>query len=302
VGGTRIAYFTAGTVGAGHLARGIAIERALARAGSTATFALIGPPTTLRLPHRATYHAVAIDPVELAHPERARQSELARTLRELAPDVLLVDLFWAPLRHLLPLGTCEAWLLLRRTPPVWFVGPKGLPFEPSLFTRVLGIEPGLEAPRLDATMPPIVSVNRDELRPPGALREQLGVPASKPLHVIHQAGAPGDWRKLLDVRPERPVQVLGPGLAMDDGEVTEGVHLHDAQGLFPLAEWLGDADAIACGAGYNAFWEARWLGHAARTTFVPFVRPIDDQAWRLRECWSHTPDDNGADVLVRWLR
>lgn len=302
MGATRIAFFTAGTVGAGHLARGLAIERAFARAGSTATFALIGPPTTLRLPYRATYHAVAIDPVELAHPERAPQSELARTLRAVAPDVLLVDLFWAPLRHLLPLRGCEAWLLLRRTPPVWFEGPKGLPFEPSLFTRILGIEPGLQAPRLDATLAPIVSVNPDELRPRGALREQLGVLPSEPLHVIHQAGAPGDWRKLLDIRPERPVHVLAPGLAANDAEVTEGVHLHDGQALFPLAAWLGDADAIACGAGYNAFWEARWLGHASRTTFVPFVRTIDDQAWRLRTCSDHTPVENGADVLARWLR
>jgi hypothetical protein len=302
VGAARIAYFTAGTVGAGHLARGIAIERALARAESTATFALIGPSTTLRLAHRASYHAVAMDPAELAHPERARQSELARTLRELAPDVLLVDLFWAPLRHLLPLPGCEAWLLLRRTPPVWFVGPKGLPFEPSLFSRILGIEPGLEAPRLDATLPPIVTVNHDELRPKGALREHLRVLDPQPLQVIHQAGAPDDWRKLLEVRPERPVHVLTPGPPGDDVGVRYGVHLHDGQALFPLAAWLSDADAIACGAGYNAFWEARWLGHAKRTTFVPFVRTIDDQAWRLRTCWDHTPVENGADVLARWLR
>lgn len=302
MGAARIAYFTAGTVGAGHLARGLAIERALARAGSPATFTLIGPPTTLRLAHRAPYHAVAMDPAELSHPERARQSVLARTLRELAPDVLLVDLFWAPLRHLLPLSGCEAWLLLRRTPLVWFVGPKGLPFEPSQYTRILGIEPGLEAPRLDATLAPIVGVNPDELRPPGALREHLGVSASQPLHLIHQVGAPGDWRKLLDIRPERPVHVLAPGLTPDDVGVAEGIHLRDGEALFPLAAWLGDADAIACGAGYNAFWEARWLGHATRTTFVPFVRTIDDQAWRLRTCWDHTPEENGADVLVRWLR
>ena len=300
MGAVQIAYFTAGTTGAGHLARGLAIERALARAGSTATFTMIGPPTTLRLADRASYRAVAVDPAELADPARAEASDLARALRALSPDVLLVDLFWAPLRNLLPIAGCEAWLLVRRTPPAWFVGPPGFPFERARFARVLGIEPGLDAAQIDETIAPIVTANPDELRAKGALRAKLEVPAGLPIHVIHQAGEPDEWRQLLDVRPERPVHVFAPG-AVWGHTPPQCVHLHDGGALFPLAAWLGDAAAIASGAGYNAFWEARWLGHSRRTTFVPFIRKIDDQAWRLRTCSSHVPRENGADVLARRL-
>jgi hypothetical protein len=56
---------------------------------------------------------------------------------------------------------------------------------------------------------------------------------------------------------------------------------------------------VATGAGYNSFWEARWLGYADRTTFTAFARPIDDQVWRVRECGAHTMRENGADALAR---
>jgi hypothetical protein len=301
VGAPRVVYFTAGTTGAGHLARAFAIERALARAGSKASFTTIGPPSTLRLGGRASDHAVTIDPLALSVAARAEGSALARLLRDLSPEVLLVDLFWAPLRHLLPLPGCEAWLLVRRAPAKWFVGPPGLPFDRGAFARVVGIEPGLDEAPASETIAPIVALNPDELRPDRALHEALGVARGEDLHVIHQAGEPHEWRSLLQTRAERPVHVFAPGLAAGDGAAPGGVHLHDGEGFFPLAQWLSGAATITCGAGYNAFWEARWLGHARRTTFVPFRRNIDDQAWRLRACAEHVPRDNGADVLARWL-
>jgi hypothetical protein len=298
----KIAYFTAGTTGAGHLARGIALARALARDGSRATFGIFAPPSTLSFARRPSFHAVPVDHVELTDPGRAQGSDLACALRDFAPDVLLVDLFWAPLCRLLPLPACEAWLLVRRTHASWLVGPPGLPFDRSGFTRILGIEPGLDVATIDETIAPVVGVNREELRPRGALYDALGISRRVPLAVIHQAGEPNEWRKLLEVRDERPVHVFTPGGLAVGATVADGVHVHDGESLFPLAEWLGDATALACGAGYNAFWEARALGHAARTTFVPFVRKIDDQHWRLRTCSEHTPRENGADVIARWLR
>ena len=75
----------------------------------------------------------------------------------------------------------------------------------------------------------------------------------------------------------------------------------DPAALFPLAEWLSGADAICTGAGYNSFWEARWLGYYNRTRFTAFGRHIDDQEWRLTECADYTPKENGADQLARWM-
>ncbi len=297
----RIVYFTAGTVGAGHSARGLAIERALRRAGSAATFATVGPRGAPLLAERPHHHPVTVDPTELAHPERARSSELARTLDALAPDVLLVDLFWAPLRHLLPRPGCEAWLLVRRAGPDWFRGPPGLPFEPGGFTRVLGIEPGLDATAIDETIPPVVTVTPDERKEAHALHDALGVPRGERLRVVHHAGEAGEWRTLIEVVGERPVHVIVPGPQERQVDVPAGVVLHDGRSLFPLAAWLPGATQLASGAGYNAFWEARTLSYFDRTAFVPFRRAIDDQAWRLRACRGEMPRGNGADVLARSL-
>jgi hypothetical protein len=299
----RIAFFTGGTIGAGHFARGFAIERALARAGSRAEYATFGPRTALRRAARAGHHAVSIEPADLAHPDRARESELARALAAFAPDVLIVDLFWAPLRLLLPLPRCEAWLLVRRAPPVWLVGPEGHPFQRDQYARVISIEPGaVDAPVTDA-VDPVVAVNREERRPAGALREALGVAREERLHVLHQAGEPHERSRLVAGSPHRPLHAFAPG--RDDAPAVSaqpGVLLHDSDPFFPLAAWLGDADTLITGAGYNAYWEARWLGYDAKTTFVPLQRQIDDQSWRARACGSFVPRENGADTLVRQLR
>jgi hypothetical protein len=233
---------------------------------------MVGPALPFRIARRSSYRAVPLDPVELSDPRRGGQSELARVLRELSPELLIVDLFWAPLRRLLPIAGCEAWLLVRRVPPVWFKGPPILPYERSLFARVLGIEPGAADGYVDETIDPIVLANPDECRPREALRDALGVAANERLVVVHQAGNAGEAAAL--------------AASADDA-------------FFPLCEWLGGADTIVSGAGYNAFWEARRLGYAARSTFVPFTRALDDQAWRVRECSSQVPAENGADVLAR---
>ena len=252
---------------------------------------MCGPRLPFRVAQRPTYRPVPVDPVALRDPRTAQATEIARTLVEFAPDVLLVDLFWAPLVHILPLLRCEAWLLLRKVPPIWLQGPPGVPFSARPFARIVAIEPGATESAATDAIDPIVITNPDELRPPGALREALGLPPNEPLAVVHQAGGLGELESLTRQAGSRAR--------------TFTLERVDAAGgddrFFPLCEWLGDADALFAGAGYNAFWEARWLGHAARTTFRAFPRKIDDQAWRLKTCWAHTPTENGADVLAQWL-
>ncbi len=251
---------------------------------------MVGPRS---LPVRSPrdYHGVTIDRDELVDPARAPSSELARTLDLLAPDLLVVDMFWAPLVRLLPRAGCEAWLLVRRSPPAWLVGHAKMPFERAAYARVIAIEPGVDA---GEAIDPIVAIDRGEVLPARALRDRLGVAGGARLDVVVQAGAPDEWRALVRDAPGA-VHVFTLGGARHD-DVPANVRVHDD--LFPLAPWLVGADAITSGAGYNSFWEARWLGHAARTRFVAFARPVDDQAWRMRAHADHTPRANGADTLA----
>lgn len=287
--GPRVAFFTAGTVGAGHLMRALAIGRALARGGSRASYRVIGPPLPYPVPAGLDYRAVPIDPLELINPARAPRSELAGELLGFMPQRLIVDLFWGPLVRLLPMTGCEAWLLVRRVPAAWFAGPPGVPFEPRMFSRVLAIEPGVQGP-IDETIDPVVASNPDGCRPRGALRAHLGVTPSERLVVVHHAGKAGELYAL------RATVDAGEGRVVAFGPSAQGF-----DGPFPLCEWLGDADALVSGAGYNAFWEAAWLGYAGRTRFVPFARDLDNQAWRVRTGSGYVPRDNGADVLARRL-
>ncbi len=223
--GPRIAFFTAGTVGAGHLIRALAVGRALVRAGLRATYRVIGPPLPFPAPAGLDYRAVPIDPRELLDPARAPRSELAGELLGFMPHQLLVDLFWVPLVRLLPMARAEAWLLVRRVPAVWFAGPPGVPFEPRMFTRVLAIEPGVQGP-IDETIDPVLISNPDECRPPGALRAHLGIARSERLVVVHQAGKDGE------------VDALQATVDPGEGRVVRfAPSARGFEGPFPLCEW-----------------------------------------------------------------
>ena len=281
----RVAYFTAGTVGAGHLMRGVAIGRALRRAGVAADYRMFGPALPFPVATTLPYEPVAFTEAEVRSPIQVRLSALARTLTGFAPDVLVADLYWAPLHHLLPLPGCATWLLVRSCPPAWFGGPPDTRWDATRFARVVGIEP-VTHPAVREHIDPVVVCNPDEVRPRGALRARLDVAADARLTVVAHAGAPGEIEQL--------TAQAGDGVVRCD--------LFDDAALFPLAEWLGDADAIVAGGGYNTFWESRWLGWHDRTTFVPFARQIDDQRWRVTACADVPMTANGADTLAEWVR
>lgn len=279
----RIAYFTAGTVGAGHAVRGEAIRRGLQRRGFAGSYRVFGPSCPFELGSR-TVVDVKGDPA-LADPARAARSSLGEALRGWQPDLLIADMFWAPLRHVLPHLDCPAWLLLRACPSVWLQGNARVRFHPGAWDRIVEIEPlGLSVAthRID----PVVLVDPDECEPAGALKARLGVAPDSRLCVVMHAGAEGELRRLEERAPA--------------GCRVVSLDLH-AEGLFPAAAWLGGADEIVAGAGYNSFWEAHWLGYAPRCTFVPFERSIDRQSLRVDVLGGARPASNGANTLAEWI-
>jgi len=280
----RIGFFTAGSVGAGHLVRGVALERALRRVGFGGEYRMFGPALPFAAAARLGYETVPLEEGLLRDAVRAPESALARVLSRFQPDVLLVDLFWAPVHHLLPHLRCEAWLLVRCCPRAWFGGPPDTRWDPARFARIIGIEP-LPHAAIRERVEPVVVCNPEECRPPGALRAHLEVPPGRPLVVAMHAGLPGEMAAL--------AKAGGHGVVTCD--------LYTESALFPVAEWLRDADGVFAGAGYNSFWEARWLGWFERTVFTPFPRAVDNQGWRLATCSTYRMQQNGADTLARWL-
>lgn len=283
----RVAYFTAGSAGAGHLVRGVALGRALARRGEH-DYRIFAPSSPFDRIAAPWLEAVTIEPALLRTSASASDSAIARVLAAFAPDVLVIDLFWVPLVFV-PLP-CPAWLLLRSVPPAWLVGPAEARFDRARYERVLAIEPapGLEAFEL---IDPIVVTQRSDVRSREALAALLGQPASEPLRVIARGGLESDREAL-----EHAAHALDPG-------PWTTLDLSRPAAPFPAAEWLGALRAgdrlVAC-PGYNLYWEARVLGFATHTTWVPIARKHDDPAMRCALA-GPPPGADGADTLAERL-
>lgn len=287
---TKIAYFTAGTVGAGHMVRGEAIARGLQRAGFEGEYRVFAPPTDFDGVGRAPRSSVVVkgDPM-LADPEQAAESVLARALREFAPDLLIVDMFWAPMRHVLAALDCPAWLLVRACPPVWLQGRGDVRFDPGSWERIIEIEP-LNLARATHRIDPIVVVDPAECESVADSRAQLGVEVGQEIAVVCHAGKPGE----LEVLRQTAERVRPPGCTLVSLDLRR-------QGLFPAAAWLEAASCIVMGAGYNGFWETQWLGRDARTHFVPFERSLDRQSLRVDVFRGRKPTSNGANTLAEQI-
>ena len=279
----RVAFFTAGTRGAWHNVRGLAIRRALERRGFRGELRLFGPDVA---DWSIGFDVVKVAESELRDASRAKESALAHALAAFAPDLLLVDMFWAPLLHVLPIAGCEAWLLLRAFADRWLAGPPGHPFDVTQYARRIAIEPIVVAGEITDRIEPIVVANHDEQRPHGALRQRVGAAVSDRLVAVVHAGNPGEIHSLV------PALGAGERLVMLD--------LHAGDDFFPAAEWLRDADVVHAGAGYNTFWEAQWLGWAAHTHFTAFARSIDRQPERVAAA-AHRMKENGADQLAAMI-
>lgn len=283
----RIAYFTAGSAGAGHLVRGVALGRALARQGAH-DYRMFAPASAFDRIAAPWLEQVSIEPALLRNRASASESALARALASFAPDVLVIDLFWVPLVFV-PLP-CPAWLLLRSVPPAWLVGPAEARFDRARYERVLAIEP---APGLASFEPsdPIVVTRPSDVRTREELAALLGQPVSKPLRVIAQGGLSSDREAL-----ERAAQAIDPAPWIH-------LELSSPDAPFPAAEWLGalrPGDHLVACPGYNLYWEARVLGFAAHTTWVPIARKHDDPAMRCALS-GPPPGPEGADALARAL-
>ena len=85
----RIAYFSAGTVGAGDLLHSLSIERGLRRVPFAGEYRAFGPPSPFTFARGASYEPVPVHMTELAAPDRADGSRLAKNLREYAPVIAL---------------------------------------------------------------------------------------------------------------------------------------------------------------------------------------------------------------------
>jgi len=139
----RVAYATAERCGAGHAVRGIALVRAGRRAGIEVR--AFGPPVPYPAIMAAGYEGT---------------TDWQEQVVKYTPDLLLGDLHWLALDHLVQRLSCPAWLLARAFRCHWLEDHG--PFRITHWERRIGIEPLAELGITDR-IPPIVVANPDEV-------------------------------------------------------------------------------------------------------------------------------------------
>lgn len=284
-----IVYVTAGTDGAGHLMRGMAIGRALAATGLSHRYTLLAPASPYAHVAGPSYQAVEIRPAELRDPRSAVDSALGRAIADLAPTLVVLDLFWVPLVFV-PV-TAPVWLLLRSVPAAWLRGPVEARFDSRRYERVFAIE---DAPGLDAfdQLPPIVWNTEHILRSRNELAARLQIRPDDPIRLVVRAGLETD-DALLDAACEDT-----------GGEGWVSVRLGQDDAPCPLGPWLAglrDGDQVVAGAGYNFYWESHHFGFYPRVRWVPLPRRIDDQHWRAARAVAALDSCDGAATLAAAL-
>lgn len=292
----RLAYFTGGSAGAGHLVRGVAIGRGLARAGYRGEIRMFVPTEPMAGIRAAlgmfSTIVCPVDHEEVLNPDRAPQSELASALADYSPDLLIVDLFWAPLLHILPHIQCEAWLIVRSCPPQWLRGTQTTRFEQSQYSRVIGIEP-IQHDEIREWIEPIVICNPDEAKSRTEVCAHWGIDEGQRIVAITHAGLRGEFNTLVD-------DCTSNAIADDDVFVIES-DLHKEDAVFPIAAWLPAVDRVHCAAGYNSYWESRWMNYVHKTRVRVIDRKIDDPLDRIMTGKNYTMRSNGADVLAGFI-
>lgn len=268
------------------MVRGLALERAVRRAGLDWEYTIIGsaPLSDLASRMRVNYRSVPVgrDP-----------KPLHDFLRADPPDILIVDLAWYLLAGILPELSCRTVLLIRIVPPVYFAIPRSigepLRLEPQDWDHIFTIEP-FECPFATVQTDPVTIRNIDELMAPRDAREALlrgRADDGRPVCLFAMNGREGE---LAEARKTY-------GYLEDEYQVVYSTNYEG--GLFPAMDYYPGADLIVCGAGYNAFWETRATG--TPTIYVPQQRRLDRQDLRVERFSELTPSANGADQIVARL-
>jgi hypothetical protein len=280
--------------GSGHIVKGLSVANAFKRAGTNYEFQLLSvetPFADLAKRQGIDVRTVPAEDDAALGPAQWRDSELYKAIDTFKPDLLIIDLFWFALDSFIRELPCRKAILIRQVDPRFFrirVKARELSFRPSDYDLVAAIEPEFELPFPSVRLEPLVMRNHDEIMDTEAARDDLGIAPGERACFFGFNGVEGEgaevWKSFDYLEAE--------GWKVIRSDNRQG-------GLFPAIDWYNAFDMVVVGAGYNAFWEARYFGKEA--FFAPFLRNFEDQYHRVRVNSEYVPKENGADQLVRRL-
>jgi hypothetical protein len=217
-----------------------------------------------------------------------RDTELYILLKDLQPDVLIVDSVWLAVLPILKEFRCTRIALFFWKPDSWFrlerPGHETVDFNITDYDYAVSCEPGFSRNGF-VNIEPIVVKNRNEIFSRKEALKKLGFDDNRKTCIVAHNGYKGEINSIAssagDFKNDYQVKVLTN---------------EDGAGLFPLAMYANGIDLLIGGAGYNLFYETRYFGLDAK--FIPKERRADDQFWRVKTNGNYIFNENGADILV----
>jgi hypothetical protein len=271
------------------MVQGLSIANALRRCGVECDYTIVH---NSHFSHLAEYLNVQHRRIEFEKEEKLSRknfssSQLYNTIRNLNPDILIVDLFWFMVHCFLDEFPCKKIYLCRQIEDRTFsieLPWQKIVFNPRNYDIVLATEPFESSIEMKSVNPLIIR-NRDEVLPRNEARDTLGIAECGNTCLFAFNGKPGEFER---IRKDYSY--------LEDAGYHMVYSTNFREGLFPAVDYFNAFDLLICGAGYNAFWEAVYFEKEA--LFVPVPRRFEDQKRRIEEYGGYRFDENGADQLV----
>lgn len=277
--------------GGGHFFGGLALWRAFKRNCTDFHFVLL-TDSDIDIPiEDPTLEIIRIN-IELEKLySRDKQTMLYTILKQLEPDLIIVDQVWFPLQPIIQEFKSLKVIFFRFTPSGWFKTPPlpdGRPrqFQSDNYDMVYNIEPSFQ---LDGAIeiPPVLGVHPDEVKAPEIIREAFSIPYGKKLALLAHAGYRGEMEQILEKANLDPVQYEIVSLdVLDEKNVS----------LFPLSHYMGGVDLAIGGCGYGFFYETLFYG--MKSIYIPQERGVGDQVWRYKKNRTYSGPFDGADKMI----
>jgi hypothetical protein len=284
----KIIYYTSGITGSGRVVTGISIGNALRRRRVSCEYTILSGSDFAFLSSDFTRIKIPLEDENDLSEQNYKTSELFKTLTDLKPDILLVDLVWFSLYYIIKDIPCKKIFLCRQVNDAYFsINPKGnmLIFRPEDYSMIIATEPFksfIPMQRIN----PIIIKNQNEILLHEVAARRLGTVEDRPVCLFAYNGEPGEFEA---------IKKKYSYLKNSEYQMLYSTNYSD-KSYFPIVDYFNAFDLIISGAGYNAFWEIIYFNKEA--IFEPVQRHFENQFWRVQNCQEYYFEENGADQLV----
>jgi hypothetical protein len=289
-----IVFYTSGTTGSGRIIKGISIGNALLRKDIDFEYTIVSSCSFDFLVDNFNFKhiEIPIENEELLTGNLYRQSLLFRTLQDLDPDILIVDLEWFTIDRFIDEFSFKKIFLctnlnIEEKANLYFNIPLStgvLHFDPAKYDLMVKAEPTYTAIPM-VNINPLIMRNKEEILSREDASALLGLKPENKNCLFAINGKPGEYEDIVKT------------YSYLEDEGYQIVYTTNYKGgIFPVVDYFNAFDLIISGGGYNSFWEAQYFEKEA--LFIPVPRLFEDQWKRIDECTGKTFRENGADQLV----